>query len=133
PCRERPSANGERGRPTATARETQPVSDPRTAEIAANLSGLRDRIAAGCAAAGRDPAEMTLVAVTKTFPVEDVRRLLTLGVVDIGENRDQEARVKAAAVPRARWHFVGRLQRNKARSVASYATLVHSVDRPELV
>ena len=76
---------------------------------------------------------MTLVAVTKTFPVPDVRRLLALGVTDIGENRDQEARVKAAAVPEARWHFVGRLQRNKCRSVASYAALVHSVDRAELV
>jgi len=108
-------------------------ADPRTAEIAANLAAVRARIAAGCAAAGRDPATVTLVAVTKTFPVQDVRRLLALGVADIGENRDQEARVKAAAVPAARWHFVGRLQRNKCRSVASYAVLVHSVDRPELV
>jgi PLP dependent protein len=108
-------------------------ADARTAQVAANLAAVRERIAAGCAAAGRDPAEVTLVAVTKTFPIEDVRRLLALGVADIGENRDQEARVKAAAVPEARWHFVGRLQRNKARSVASYATLVHSVDRRELV
>ena len=108
-------------------------ADPRTAEIAANLAVVRGRIAAGCAAAGRDPAGVTLIAVTKTFPAEDVRRLLALGVTDIGENRDQEARAKAAAVPAARWHFVGRLQRNKARSVACYATLVHSVDRPELV
>jgi hypothetical protein len=112
--------------------ELEPA-DPRTAEIAANLAAVRARIAAGCAAAGRDPATVTLVAVTKTFPVQDVRRLLALGVADIGENRDQEARVKAAAVPAARWHFVGRLQRNKCRSVASYAVLVHSVDRPELV
>ncbi len=107
-------------------------ADARTARIAANLAAVRERIAAGCAAAGRDSAEVTLVAVTKTFPAEDVRRLLALGVVDIGENRDQEARAKAAAVPGARWHFVGRLQRNKSPSVASYAALVHSVDRPEL-
>jgi hypothetical protein len=108
-------------------------ADARTAEIAANLAAVRSRIAAGCAAVGRDPAGVTLIAVTKTFPAEDVRRLLALGVSDIGENRDQEARAKAAAVPAARWHFVGRLQRNKCRSVASYAVLVHSVDRPELV
>ncbi len=108
-------------------------ADPRAAQIAANLAAVRRRIGAACAAAGRDPAGVTLVAVTKTFPAADVRRLLGLGVADVGENRDQEARVKAAAVPEARWHFVGRLQRNKCRSVASYAALVHSVDRTELV
>jgi pyridoxal phosphate enzyme (YggS family) len=108
-------------------------ADARTAEIAANLAALRSRIAAACAAVGRDPAAVTLVAVTKTFPVEDVRRLLGLGVLDVGENRDQEARPKAAAVPAARWHFVGRLQRNKCRSIAGYAVLVHSLDRAELV
>ena len=108
-------------------------ADPRAAQIAANLAAVWRRIGAACAAAGRDPAGVTLVAVTKTFPAADVRRLLGLGVADVGENRDQEARVKAAAVPEARWHFVGRLQRNKCRSVASYAALVHSVDRTELV
>jgi pyridoxal phosphate enzyme (YggS family) len=113
--------------------------DPRTAEIAANLGGVRERIAAACRSAGRDPAEVTLVAVTKTFGVADARRLVSLGVGDLGENRDQEAAAKAAALaadPTAgpvRWHFVGRLQRNKSRSVAGYAALVHSVDRPELV
>jgi hypothetical protein len=107
--------------------------DTRTAEIAANLAALRSRIAAACATAGRDPGAVTLVAVTKTFPAGDVRRLLALGVPDVGENRDQEARAKAAAVPDARWHFVGRLQRNKCRSVASYAAMVHSLDRAELV
>jgi pyridoxal phosphate enzyme (YggS family) len=109
------------------------TGDPRTAQIAANAAALRDRIAMACVAADRDPAEVTLVAVTKTFPVDDVRRLLALGIADVGENRDQEARSKVSAVPAARWHFVGRLQRNKCRSVASYAVLVHSVDRVELV
>jgi pyridoxal phosphate enzyme (YggS family) len=108
-------------------------ADPRTDEIAANLAGVRDRITAAAKAAGRDPAELTLVAITKTFPVEDARRLLGLGVTELGENRDQDARVKAREVPGARWHFVGRLQRNKAGSVASYAAVVHSLDRPELV
>jgi PLP dependent protein len=54
-------------------------------------------------------------------------------VADLGENRDQDARVKARELPEARWHFIGRLQRNKAGSVASYAAMVHSLDRAELV
>jgi pyridoxal phosphate enzyme (YggS family) len=108
-------------------------ADPRSAEIAANLAAVRARIEAAAAAAGRDPAELTLVAVTKTFPVADAARLLALGVGDLGEARDQEARPKAAALPGARWHFVGRLQRNKARSVPAYASLVHTLDRSELV
>jgi pyridoxal phosphate enzyme (YggS family) len=109
------------------------IDDARTDEIAANVALVRKRIAAAAEAAGRDPAELTLVGITKTFTVEDARRLVALGVTDLGENRDQEARVKAGAVPEARWHFVGRLQRNKAGSVAAYAAVVHSLDRPELV
>jgi pyridoxal phosphate enzyme (YggS family) len=113
--------------------------DARQAEIAANLAAVRARIGAACAAAGRNPAGVTLVAVTKTFGVDDVRRLVALGVADVAENRDQEARAKVAALaadPPAvpvRWHFVGRLQRNKCRSVAGYASVVHAVDRDELV
>ena len=107
--------------------------DPRTAQIAANLTQVRDRMAAAATAAGRDPGELTLIGITKTFPAEDARRLVRLGVPDLGENRDQDARVKAAEVPEARWHFVGRLQRNKAASVAAYAAVVHSLDRAELV
>ncbi|HEX5494611.1 MAG TPA: YggS family pyridoxal phosphate-dependent enzyme [Mycobacteriales bacterium] len=107
--------------------------DPRVARLAANLNAVRERIAAAALAAGRRPGEVTLIAVTKTFPVDDVRRLAALGVGDFGENRDQEASVKASLVPAVRWHFVGRLQRNKARGVAGYVDVVHSVDRPELV
>jgi pyridoxal phosphate enzyme (YggS family) len=110
--------------------------DPRTEELAARLSALRDRIAAACRAAGRDPAEVTLIAVTKTYPADDVVRLASLGVHDIGENRDQEAAPKADEVARrtdrVRWHFVGHLQRNKSRSVARYADVVHSIDSVEL-
>jgi pyridoxal phosphate enzyme (YggS family) len=109
----------------------------RRSEIASNLAAVRDRIAAACATAQRSPDEITLVAVTKTYPASDVLRLAALGVRDVGENRDQEAAPKAAAVRAAhgdvRWHFVGQLQRNKARSVAGYADLVHSVDRARLV
>jgi pyridoxal phosphate enzyme (YggS family) len=107
--------------------------DPRAEEIAANVAQVRERIAAAAKAAGRDPGELTLIGITKTFPVQDARRLVALGVTDLGENQDQDARVKAREVPEARWHFVGRLQRNKARSVASYAAVVHSLDRMELV
>jgi PLP dependent protein len=110
-----------------------PVGTERSDEIAANLARVRERIDAAARAAGRDPAELTLVGITKTFPVEDAGVLLELGVRDLGENRDQDARVKARELPDARWHFVGQLQRNKARSVAAYAAMVHTVDRPELV
>jgi PLP dependent protein len=112
------------------------VGDQRQAELAANLKDVRERLAAACARTNRDPAELTLVAVTKTWPAEDVLRLAALGVADIGENRDQEAAPKAAAVAAAgadvRWHFVGQLQRNKAKSVVGYADLVHSVDSVRL-
>jgi pyridoxal phosphate enzyme (YggS family) len=78
-----------------------------------------------------------LIAVTKTYPASDVEVLAGLGVRDIGENRDQEAAPKAAAMEavgvEVRWHYIGQLQRNKARSVARYAYLVHSVDRLPLV
>ncbi|HEY2508082.1 MAG TPA: YggS family pyridoxal phosphate enzyme [Streptosporangiaceae bacterium] len=114
-----------------------PQPDARLAELAANLADVRGRIEAACAAVGRDPAEVRLIAVTKTFPASDVVLLSKLGVVDIGENKDQEAAPKvaecAAAGVELRWHFVGQLQVNKAASVASYAHMVHSVDRLRLV
>ena len=110
------------------------MSDPRSDELASSLARVRGRIERACAGAGRDPAEVTLVVVTKTFPGADVARLAALGVTDVGENRDQEAAAKAAALADLdlRWHFVGQLQRNKARSVAGYADVVHSLDRPGL-
>jgi len=115
---------------------TEP-SQERVAELAANLAAVRASIADACGVAGRDPAAVRLIAVTKTFPVPDILALASLGVTDVGENKDQEAAPKAAACAAAgvalRWHFVGQLQVNKAASVARYAYLVHSVDRPRLV
>lgn len=105
----------------------------RREELAAALAAVEGRLAAACAAAGRARKEVRLIAITKTRPASDVALLRDLGVTDVGENRDQEAREKATAVPDVRWHFVGGLQTNKARSVASYAFAVHSVDRPALV
>ncbi|MEP6852844.1 MAG: YggS family pyridoxal phosphate-dependent enzyme [bacterium] len=101
--------------------------------MATAVDTVRARIAAACAAVGRDPDEVTLIAVTKRFPTSDAALLLELGVPDLGESRDQEAKVKAADLPQARWHFVGQLQTNKARSVARYAAAVHSVDRVDVV
>ncbi len=115
---------------------TGPASEERMAELAANLADVRASIADACADAGRDPAEVQLIAVTKTFPVPDIMGLAGLGVIDVGENKDQEAAPKVAACAAAglalRWHFVGQLQVNKAASVARYAYMVHSVDRARL-
>ncbi|MDN3350981.1 YggS family pyridoxal phosphate-dependent enzyme [Actinomadura sp. DC4] len=103
-------------------------------DLAANLRAVRERIAKACEAAGRSPGEVTLIAVTKTFPASDVRLLAELGVTDVAENRDQEAAPKAAECHDlgVTWHFVGQLQTNKARSVVSYSDVIHSVDRARL-
>jgi pyridoxal phosphate enzyme (YggS family) len=109
------------------------VTVDRRAELAASLAGVRERITRACAAAGRPAGSVTLVAITKTYPAADVELLAGLGVTDVGENKDQEASAKAAAVRApVRWHFVGRLQRNKARSVVGYADVVESVDSVRL-
>ncbi len=107
-------------------------------EVAAGLQAVRERIDAACAGAGRDPGEITLVVVTKTYPASDVLLLAELGVRDPGENRHPEGARKAAACaeagePDLSWHFVGALQTNKAAAVAGYASWVHSVDRVRLV
>ncbi|GIG66079.1 YggS family pyridoxal phosphate-dependent enzyme [Phytomonospora endophytica] len=116
---------------------TELTGEERRSELAANLAEVRARIDAACAEAGRSPETVKLIAVTKTFPAGDVMSLAGLGITDIGENRDQEAAAKAVALREAgidvRWHYIGRLQRNKAKSVAAYAHMVHSVDRPALV
>jgi len=107
----------------------------RREELAVRLAAVRERISAACAAAGRKPQDVTLIAVTKTFPASDVRLLNGLGVTDFGENRDAEAAPKAAQCADLDlvWHFIGQLQTNKAASVARYATFVHSVDRLRLI
>jgi pyridoxal phosphate enzyme (YggS family) len=114
------------------------TSEVRRAEIAANWVAVQHRIAASCAAVGRSPDELTVVAVTKTFPASDVGHLAALGLRDIGENRHQDAAPKVAACAAAgvvglRWHFVGQLQTNKAVAVSAYADVVHTVDRVRLV
>ncbi|MDN3238501.1 YggS family pyridoxal phosphate-dependent enzyme [Glycomyces tritici] len=108
----------------------------RRIQLRDNLDRTREAIAAACADAGRPAGAVRLIAVTKTFPASDAAALVELGQSDLGENRDQEAAPKAAELAAAGlepvWHFVGQLQRNKARSVAAYADWVHSVDRAPL-
>ena len=117
--------------------EPDAAVDQRRDDLRENLAEVRARIAAACAAAGRPAGEVSLVAVTKTFPVSDIRLLSELGITDVGENRDQEAAPKAAQAAALglplTWHFVGQLQVNKVASVASYADVIHSVDRQRLV
>ena len=109
-----------------------------TAELAANLAAVRERIAAACAAAGRDPAEVTLIAVTKTYPghrrggagpARRDRHRREPGPGGGGQGRRGRP---PGREPPVRWHFVGRLQRNKCRSVVRYAEMVHSVDSVRL-
>ncbi|MDP9117381.1 MAG: YggS family pyridoxal phosphate-dependent enzyme [Actinomycetota bacterium] len=116
----------------------------RRAELVEGLAAVRTRLFEACSVAQRDVRSVTLIAVTKTYPAADAATLVELGVRDLGESRDQEAAAKVGQV-RARldlrdlddgvprWHFVGRLQSRKSRSVAGYATAVHSLDRVTLV
>lgn len=110
------------------------TTDERRAFLSEQLAQVRGRIDRACQAAGRTD-HVNLVVVTKTYPASDVDLLAELGVTDVGENRDQEAKAKRADVSAEdlRWHMIGQLQRNKATSVARWADVVESVDRPSLV
>ncbi|MQY25552.1 YggS family pyridoxal phosphate-dependent enzyme [Nocardia aurantia] len=111
-----------------------PAAD-RTAELTAALTGLLDRIAAACRAAGRDAASVQLLPVTKFFPASDIEILYHLGRREFGESREQEAAAKAdrlSGLSPIRWHMIGSVQRNKAKSVARWAAAVHSVDSERL-
>lgn len=110
----------------------------RRADLERRLASVRARIAAACGAAGRDPADVELLAVTKTVAAADVAVLIDLGLTAFGENRVQEAATKVGEVARlrsgasVRWHLVGNLQRNKARAVVPWAARVESVDSVRL-
>lgn len=102
-------------------------------DLAAGLAATEHRIRAACDAAGRDRDDLTLIAVTKTYPASDVELLAELGVLQVGENRHPEAGDKHAEVTAPLvWNFLGGLQTNKAGAVARYADVVHSVDRAKL-
>jgi hypothetical protein len=98
---------------------------------AENVANVRSRIATAAKAAGRDPTQITLVAVSKAQPAEAVRAVHALGVRDFGENYPQEALPKIDALPSAdtRWHFIGQLQSNKTRPIAARFAWVHGIDR----
>lgn len=108
--------------------------DARELALQLNLASVRDRIQKATVAAAA-PQEPTLIVVTKFHPAQDVLRLRRHGVIDVGENRDQEAAAKAREVAdkQLRWHFIGQLQSNKAKSVVQYAHSVHSLDRASLI
>jgi pyridoxal phosphate enzyme (YggS family) len=111
----------------------------REQELAEALAAVRARLAAAAEAAGRNSDEIELLPITKFFPATDVTILHHLGCEAFGESREQEAANKAAEVANAvrgtpiRWHMVGRIQRNKARSIAGWAYAAHSVDSVRLV
>lgn len=99
-------------------------------EIKSNLKIVQDRISIACKSAGRGLEEIKLIAVTKTFAVEDLKILYSLGIRDFGENRDQEASKKSVELPKdINWHFQGQIQSNKLKSICSWAKFIHSVDQ----
>lgn len=107
--------------------------DPALPGVDAGLRAVRARVAGAARRVGRTPSAVTLVAVSKMVEPERVRSAVAHGQLDFGESRAQELTRKAEAVgPGVRWHFIGRLQRNKVADVVGRATLVHSVDRLEL-
>lgn len=119
-------------------------SVPKRSPLAERLLEVKDRIAQACAQANRDPAEVTLIAVTKNAAPEQIREILQLGVGDLGESRVQVLTQRAAQInefyqrqlargegtlaPRLRWHMIGHLQRNKIKPILSLVDLIHSVD-----
>jgi pyridoxal phosphate enzyme (YggS family) len=111
----------------------------REVELAEALAAVRTRLERAADAAGRNSAEIELLPVTKFFPASDVIILRHLGCEDFGESREQEGSNKAAQVSEMvdgdpiRWHMVGRIQRNKARSIAGWAYAAHSVDNRKVV
>lgn len=107
----------------------------RRLELQTNLQEVEREISDACIAANRNRSDVTLIAVTKTWPASDVDLLAGLGITDVGENRDQEAKPKHEEVlaKNLTWHAIGQLQTNKAKSVAAWADVVHSVDRTDLV
>jgi pyridoxal phosphate enzyme (YggS family) len=98
----------------------------RKAEITRNLQEVKERIIGAAKSVNRDPNEIELIVVTKTFPISDIEILRELGESNFGENRDQEAGPKAEVIP-ATWHFQGQIQSNKIKSICEWADVIHSI------
>jgi pyridoxal phosphate enzyme (YggS family) len=115
------------------------LTPQRADELADALGALQSRVERAAASAGRDPAEIELLPVTKFFPVSDIAELVRLGCREFGESREQEASGKIASISESnptlaiRWHMIGHIQRKKARAVASWAYAAHSVDSRALL
>lgn len=101
--------------------------------VAARFEAVRRHVADAADLAGRDPSDVTVVAVTKTVGIEDIRSAYEVGICDFGENRVQEFLGKYGLFPQARWHFIGTLQTNKVKDVVGRAHLIHSVDSLRLL
>jgi len=103
--------------------------------ISESIDAIRRRMTLACRRAGRDPSDVTLVAVAKTFPVEAVREAVRAGAADIGENYVQELIGKRQQLAEAgvRWHFIGHLQSNKVKYIADWIHMIHAVDAEPLV
>ena len=101
--------------------------------LAQRLSDVRNRINTAAERCGRNPDEITLVAVTKTYPIDDMNEAIRLGVTDIGENKPQEVRDKFDSVLPVRWHLIGHLQTNKVKYVIDRCCMIHSVDSIKLM
>ena len=98
-------------------------------ELERNLTAVKKRIEEACGRSGRDPSEVTLVAVTKTLPAERVKQAVDIGMRVFGENYVQEAVQKIEALgPDIDWHFIGHLQRNKVKYIIDHVALFHTVD-----
>ncbi|MBB5632040.1 hypothetical protein BKA04_000263 [Cryobacterium mesophilum] len=111
------------------------MSSGQDVSLAERLETVRAGISDAAKDAGRSAADITTIVVTKFHPASIVRELAALGVRDFGESRHQEARSKVAEVadPELVWHFVGQVQGKKARQIAEYARVIHSLDRESLV
>lgn len=111
----------------------QPSGPRLNASLPSSLSAVRSRIDEACRRSGRDASCVQLIAVSKSFPAEDVNRAFSAGQRCFGENRVQEALAKMGRVdPAARWHLIGALQTNKARQAIGAFELIHGVDRSSL-
>jgi pyridoxal phosphate enzyme (YggS family) len=104
-------------------------------DVQARLDGVRERIARAARRAGRDPASVRLIAISKTFSADDVRAAAAAGQLDFGENKVQEAlpKMDATADLALTWHLVGHLQSNKAKKAGARFDLIHSIDEPGLI
>lgn len=102
--------------------------------IKQNLDTIKEKINTACEKCGRNPSEVTLLAVTKTRTAEEINEVINLGVVNIGENRVQELIAKYDDVSKkANWHLIGHLQKNKVKYIADKVSMIHSADTLSLV